>query len=117
MYQIELNKNPYYEENFILENEVFNFLFKWNERVKLWVLSIKNNEEEEILNGKPLILNTNLLKGIQSKKKPKGFLLVLPLSNNIKAINKNNLVNDIGLFYLTEQELLEDNSWQNFKIF
>lgn len=116
MYQIEIKNNAYYEESFIIDNQVYKLIFKWNERVKLWSFEMQTNDNEEIIKTF-LVLNSNLLKLVQSNKKPNGFLLTLPLSENIKEITQNNVSTDIGIFYLTKEELIEDSDWQNLNIF
>lgn len=116
MNQIILKNNFLYEENFIIDNEVFTFVFKWSERVKLWSLDIKSNEEY-VVSGFYLVPYTNILKYVQSVKKPKGYLIVLPSFDNSEEINEKNLADKFSMFYLTEQDLVEDPFWKNLKIF
>lgn len=116
MIQIILKNNFLYEENFIIDNEVFTFVFKWNERSSLWSLDIKS-DDESVVSGFYLVPYTNILKYVQSVKKPKGYLIVLPSFDNSKEIDEKNLADKFSMFYLTEKDLAEDPFWQNLKIF
>lgn len=116
MIQIILKNNFLYDSNFIIDNEVFTFVFKWNERANLWSLDIKS-DDEKVVSGFFLVPYTNILKNVQSVKKPKGYLIVLPSFDNSKEIDERNLADKFSMFYLTEQDLAEDPFWQNLKIF
>jgi len=116
MYQITLQNNLYYEESFILDNETFTFVFKWNERAQEWSLDIKNGDEY-IIEGIFLVFYTNILKLVASVKKPTGYLIVLPLSDNLTKITKDNLATDVGMFYIPKEEFEEDPFWSSLKIF
>ena len=116
MIQIILKNNFLYEESFIIDfyNEVF--VFKWNERANLWSLDIKS-DDKYVVSGFFLVPYTNILKNVQSVKKPKGYLIVLPSFDNSEEIDEKNLADKFSMFYLTEQDLAEDPFWQNLKIF
>ncbi len=51
MIQIILKNNFLYKENLIIDNEVFTFVFKWNERVGLWSFDIKSDDEDVVENN------------------------------------------------------------------
>lgn len=116
MYQITLQNNLYHEVSFILDNETFLFVFKWNERDQKWSLDIKNGDEY-IITGIFIVFYTNILQLVTSVKKPNGYLIVLPVSDNITKITKDNLATDVGMFYVNKEEFAQDSFWSNLKIF
>jgi hypothetical protein len=116
MIEIILKNNLLYEENLIIDNEVFTFVFKWNDRDKSWSFDIKS-DDEYVVSGFCLVPYTNILNLVQSPKKPKGYLIVLPSFDNSKEIDEKNLADKFKMFYLTEQDIAEDPFWQNLKIF
>jgi hypothetical protein len=42
---------------------------------------------------------------------------VLPLSDNLTKITKDNLATDVGMFYVPKEEFEEDPFWSSLKIF
>ena len=117
MYQIEIKDNTNYEESIILENQVYIFTVKYNQRFDVWTLDIKTNDNVEIINGKILTLNTNILRNVGYRNNIFGFLIISPLSQNINSINRDNLSTDIGIYYVTEDEIKNESVWTDIKIF
>ena len=68
------NSSPAFTFNSSLDGNNYQFEFRWNDRVNLWIFSMFDDEDNPLFLGKPYQTGVNFLQQISSVKAPRGFL-------------------------------------------
>ena len=102
IYEISLpNQDPCFNFDTVLDNSTYYFRVRFNARLNLWVLDLKDRSSEAIINGVPFFSNTELFKYVSMESLPKGTLLPFAV-NKAGDADRFNLGLDVKLFYLEE---------------
>ena len=106
MQSIKWFPESYFEQNVLLGNIPFNLVFNWNTRGEAWSMSISTNDNETLLFGKKLNINTDLLSDIHSESKPQGYLIVVPIAKDVQIITRDNMGSELLLIFIGFDEVL-----------
>lgn len=87
-----------------LDNDVFVFIFDYNERTDSWNLSIETSDNESLISGLKLVLETNLLELYADSRLPKGELICIDNTGSLDKIGRDDLISNIDLLYITKEE-------------
>ncbi len=60
-----------------LDGNVYNFHFRYNYRMSLWIMDIHDEEDDALLTGIPLVTGVNLLHQYVAEELPTGHLIVV----------------------------------------
>lgn len=96
---------PSFIENITLDDIVLNFKFIWNGRDNAWYMDISDSINDPILQGIKVINGWELIARYTDIRLPQGALLVVSLNSDEEIIDRNGMIDNYSLIYLTEEEL------------
>lgn len=99
-------ETPNWQQNVLLGGVPFNINAYYNVRDTSWYINIFTNENEAIILGKKLIINTDILSSVFSPKQPRGLLFLLPITD-VLEITRDNMGIDVELIFVGVDELLQ----------
>lgn len=83
---------PAYEYQITLEDKILFFDFNWNARIGKWFLTIKDENQAEIVKGIKLLASVDLFGRFKDTRLPLGTLYILDTANE----NKDPGIEDLG---------------------
>lgn len=96
---------PKFRFNTELDEEVFIFSFRLNERMNRWVMSIYDATETPLVTGIPVLLGVPFYEQFKNPDLPKGRLFAInPESANVEA-GSEDLGKSVFIFYSDEGDL------------
>jgi hypothetical protein len=103
---IQWFQEPYWTQNVILGSRSYVVTGQYNTRDLSWYLSLATSGGVSIVSNKRVTLNINLIDGVKSELAPEGIIIVVPMSDNIEVITRDNMGVDIQLIYVRNDEIL-----------
>lgn len=91
---------PAYTFQIDLEGVLYTFTIRYNERMDRWLMDIADENENDLLVGTPILTHFNLIERFKSAALPPGGFFALDESGNQKQPGRDDLGNDIKLFYV-----------------
>lgn len=91
---------PAYDFDLELEQVLYKFSFRYNERMDRWLMDIRDQNDVPILLGTVLITNYSLIERFKSASLPPGEFFVLDEAGNKLDAIREALGNDNKLFYV-----------------
>jgi hypothetical protein len=101
------NRNESFEFSVALDEDVFRFSFRWNNRIENWTFDCFTEENEPIQTGNPYIVDVPLMFQNQSSLKPPGTLLAINHKDTQVNAGRYNIGGDVKLYYFTQEETTE----------
>ena len=100
VFEISLpNQDPCFNFDTVLDSSTYYFRVRFNARLNLWFLDLKDRNNETIINGVPFFSNTELYRYVSSESLPKGALIPFAV-NTAGDADRFNLGLDVKLLYL-----------------
>lgn len=91
---------PAYKFQIDLEGTLYTFTFRYNSRMSRWIMDIADENETTILLGVPVLTEFSLIERFKDDRLPPGAFLALDESGNQKQPAREDLGNDVKLFYI-----------------
>ncbi len=109
MEKLPFLKSPAFEYRIVLESVAYNFSFIWNTRGEYWTMGIRDDQNVNLVDSIKIVLDTELIEQFVDRDLPSGKMYALDTSGNKSNIAYDDMTNDrVGLYYLSEGEVLED---------
>lgn len=99
------SEHEYYESEFLLDNESFRMIARYNRRVDSWFLSLYDAEGEPIAVGRRLTVGNLLFPWLVGRNRPAGQLLALDTKDNDEDPGQFDLGNRVIVAYLDAAEI------------
>lgn len=90
---------PSYEFKTDLENVLYNFSIRWNERMATWIMDIGDEQGVIIVGGIPLLTGINILGPYKNELLPPGLFVVYDETGENRNPTRENFGVDIKLLY------------------
>lgn len=90
---------PSYKFSIILDEISYVFQFDWNTRMNAWLMAIKDEFEEPILLGQPVLTNYDLFKRFKHRAIPRGRLYFFDTSLEYRDPERFDLGQRVILIY------------------
>lgn len=94
-----------WEQRVILSNREYDISMAYNSRDESWYLSLVF-DNQEILRGKRVLIDTDLLYGVNDVNRPQGLLYATSMTDGVEELNRDNVGSDIELIYVGFDEIL-----------
>jgi len=91
---------PAYTFQIDLEGKLYTFTFRYNERMDRWLMDIADENENPLLSGIVILTDYNLIERFKDDALPPGEFFALDESGEQKYAGREDLGNDIKLFYV-----------------
>ena len=91
---------PAYTFQITLETKLFTLTFRFNERMDRWIMDIADEDEVDLLLGTLIITEWNLIERFKDDRLPPGEFFALDESGERKSPGREDLGNDVKLFYV-----------------
>lgn len=91
---------PAYKFQIDLEAKLYTFKFRYNERMDRWVMDIADENENALLSGIAILTDWDLIGRFKNDALPPGTFLAMDESGERKYAAREDLGNDIKLFYI-----------------
>ena len=99
LYDIELpNQDPCFSFDTVLDGKTYYFRMRFNTRVNLWYVDIKDKDFNSIVNGVPCYSNRPLFSYVPDPSLPKGLMILLHADKTDDA-DRFSLGLDVKLLY------------------
>ncbi len=85
-----------------LDGNSYQFKFRWNDRVNLWMFDMYDNEDNALFLGKPFQTDVHFLKSVPEITKPPGILFCANSSNYEVDADRFALGADVKFYYVEE---------------
>jgi|SRR5262245_19290714 len=96
----------FFSQRVELEGTSYILDFSWNERNKLWKLSVFTADGDPLVRGVSLVSNRSLLRRYKSKEGfPPGDLMMLDPTHTIDRADYGQLGTDVSLTYYLAEEV------------
>lgn len=82
-----------------IEAVIYNFNFRWNERMSRWFFSIGDEEDVELLSGIPVHTNVDLKGRFRQEKLPRGRFLCYDETGKGRDPDRSNFGTEIKFLY------------------
>ena len=92
-----------YKFKYELEGTVYSFNFRYNTRVDKWVFDILTNNEEPLVEGRPVFINYNLIGRFRDERLPPGTFICIDTTGNKLDPDDENF--GVTHFFLYEEEV------------
>lgn len=89
----------FYNFKVTLDGSTYTIVVRWNERAGIWVHDLKTENEQDIVLGKPILTNTDLLRPVTDENKPQGLLFAYNLNDGKTDAVRDTLGSDVVLVY------------------
>ncbi len=99
-------QDPYWTQNVVLGDRSYVISSKFNTRDLSWYVTIATSNGVNIISNKRVTLNNDIIEGSKSELKPDGILLVVPMTENIEVITRDNMGTDVQLVFIGNDEIL-----------
>ena len=96
----------FFTQNVLFGDRPYNMSASWNSRGEYWAISIITNEGKYLVTNRRIIVNTDILDGVHSENKPKGYLIVTPVTPIVIPITQSNIGIDVLLMFVGDDEVL-----------
>lgn len=87
-----------------LDGELFRLLIRWSQREEAWYLSVADVEDEPIVSGIKVVVNTPLLRRVVDERAPAGIIMALDVTGELGDPNLDALGDTIPLVYIESEE-------------
>lgn len=104
---IPWSTEPNFEMTIAINNRNYVFSSYYNIRDESWYVDIANNDGVKLLEGKRVVLYSNLLRGVVDELSSEGVLMAINTAKIVNEITRDNMGIDINLFFITRDELNE----------
>lgn len=94
-----------YDFQIQLEGATYTLRFTFNERMEIWIMSIADSADVEILSSIPIFTNLPLIQQFTIDGLPPGEFIALDETGENRDAGFNDLGNDIKLFYSESNEV------------
>jgi len=91
---------PAYTFQIELDGSLYTLTFRYNERMDRWLMDIADENEDALLLGIPILTDFNLIERFKDDNLPPGEFFALDESGAQKYAGREDLGNDIKLFYV-----------------
>jgi|GEM_PF-1912149 len=95
------NLDANFEERIDLEDTTYIFWVRYNTRMARWVLSIKTDDNENIVMGLPLLTGVDLLERFKDERLPQGTLTAINLNSDTDEGERDDLGEGLIVVYQT----------------
>jgi hypothetical protein len=98
-------KESSWEQNVTLGSIPFILNGNYNVRDSSWVLNVFTNDKIPLVLGRKLVLNTNILANAHGESKPKGILLVVPITRDVENVTRDNIGIEVEIIFIGDDEV------------
>lgn len=91
------NQDPAFSFDTILDKNQYEFDFRFNSRLNIWMVDILDAKSETIINSLPMYTNRNLAKSISNPRLPEGLIYVF--SEGKLDADRFTFGKDVKLYY------------------
>ncbi len=91
---------PAYTFQLSLEGRLYNWVIRFNERMSRWIMDISDENNTPLVLGTPIQVDFNLIKRFKQSALPPGDFFAVDESGEGKQPDRQDLGNDIKLFYI-----------------
>jgi len=91
---------PAYDMQVELESRLYNMTVRYDTRMSRWILDIYDENSSPIIVGVPILTKIPLLRRFKDTRLPPGDLIALDESGEDKQAARDDLGNDVKLFYV-----------------
>lgn len=95
-----------FEQTIVLDDKIFFLTANYNIRDEAWYLTLDNADGVNIVSGKKLTLNTDIIAYADDELKPNGYIFVVPIADTITEITRDNIGVDVKIVFIGIDELL-----------
>jgi hypothetical protein len=95
---------PAYTFQLALEGTLYNFEFRYNERMERWLMDINDENQSPLLKGIPVQTDFNLIERFKDDRLPPGEFFAIDESGEGKQPSREDFGNDVKLFYIESDE-------------
>lgn len=93
------NDLPAYEFTILIENRVYAFSFRYNFRMKRWIMDIKTSDGEPLVMGILILVEQSLLGRFKNEELPEGMLIALNLGREHVNPEREDFGENVKLLY------------------
>lgn len=93
------NDLPWYSFKITLSGTLFTLRFRYNTRMSRWIMDIADSQNNDLLNGLPMLINRNLNGRFVDAGLPRGFLFCTDDTNQGTQPTRYSFGKDHSLFY------------------
>ena len=96
---------PAYKFQLDLEQILYTFTFRYNERMDRWIMDIADENEDDLLLGTVVLTEWPLIQRFKDDRLPPGEFMAIDESGEFKYPGREELGNDVKLFYIESGDL------------
>lgn len=96
------NFDPSFSFSTELDSATYNFNFRWNGRIQIWIFDLLDSDNEPVQTGNPFISGFELLGQNVSSNRPPGNLLAINNAVPFEAATRFNIGSDVKFLYVEE---------------
>jgi hypothetical protein len=97
---IPFQSYPWFKESTILDNTLYQFEFQWSERGQYWTTNIFNDNDEPILTGVKISINSEIINMYSRSQLPFGYLLPVDEKGSYTRIEETDLGARVAIIYV-----------------
>lgn len=94
------NKDPSFSFSTELDGSTYNFQFRWQGRIEVWVFDLFDADKNPIQTGNPFITDFEFLKQNVSTSKPPGNFIAINTSVDGENAGRFNIGSDVKFLYI-----------------
>lgn len=93
------NSTDDYTQSTTLDGKDYVFRFQYNTRSGFWFMSLYDNDESPIVEGRKVVVNRDLLHGVTDARRPVGALVCLEVHDGVDEPTRDSFGVDHVLHY------------------
>jgi len=96
---------PAYKFQIVLEDQAYNFVFKWNDTFDFWIFDIADVGGNEIVCGVKVILDYPLINRFANPLLPPGEIVAIDSTETLLRVGRDDMGSKVNLYYFPASEL------------
>ena len=101
VFVVPMSSDPNYKFSITIEDRLFIFKVQFNRTLKLFTLSLFDENEDVIFSGRAIVLGaSNLMRGSDPRLPPPGFMFAFDLTETHTEVNRDNIRVSTEVFYV-----------------
>lgn len=99
-FSVPLTSDPNYKFTIVLSGSLFLIKIQFNRTIKLFTLSLFDENEDPIFSGRAIVLGSkNLLRGSDPRIPPEGLMVSFDLTETHTEVDRDNIGVSTEVFY------------------